>query len=126
MASPSVAAPSALTFSYARAIQQPALRIWGGKDANRPEAQRALLHRAICNRAARRGQYSSILKPTSGEAGRYRQLPPESGCSCSIFDTGRRFRRASLRSVRRRAIGLPVFIGLPAFEAKHFEVDPRR
>jgi fructose-bisphosphate aldolase class I len=58
VASPSVAAPWALTFSCARAIQRPALQIWAGKDANRPEAQRALLHRAICDRAARRGQYS--------------------------------------------------------------------
>ena len=57
LTSPSVAAPWALTFSYARAIQRPALQIWASKDANRSEAQRALLHRAICNRAARRGQY---------------------------------------------------------------------
>jgi fructose-bisphosphate aldolase class I len=62
VASPSVAAPWTLTFSYARAIQQPALQIWAGKDANRPEAQRALLHRAICNRAARRGQYSPDME----------------------------------------------------------------
>jgi fructose-bisphosphate aldolase class I len=62
VASPSAVAPWALTFSYARAIQQPALRIWAGKDANRPEAQRALLHRAICNRAARRGQYSPDME----------------------------------------------------------------
>ena len=62
VASPSVAAPWALTFSYARAIQNPALQIWAGKDANRLAAQRALLHRAICNRAARRGQYSSNME----------------------------------------------------------------
>jgi fructose-bisphosphate aldolase class I len=62
MSSPSVAAPWALTFSYARAIQQPALQIWAGKDANRLDAQRALLHRAICNRAARRGQYSPEME----------------------------------------------------------------
>ena len=37
VASPGVAAPWTLTFSYARAIQQPALQIWAGKDANRPE-----------------------------------------------------------------------------------------
>jgi fructose-bisphosphate aldolase class I len=61
-ASPTATAPWALTFSYARAIQQPALQIWAGKDANRIEAQRALLHRAICNRAARRGQYNSDVE----------------------------------------------------------------
>ena len=62
VASPSAATPWTLTFSYARAIQQPALQIWAGKDANRPGAQRALLHRAICNRAARRGQYSPDME----------------------------------------------------------------
>jgi fructose-bisphosphate aldolase class I len=60
--SPSQTAPWALTFSYARAIQQPALTIWAGKDANRAQAQRALLHRATCNRAARRGRYSAELE----------------------------------------------------------------
>jgi hypothetical protein len=69
-ASPSVTAPWALNFSCARAIQQPALQIWAGKDANRPEAQRALLHRAICNRAARRVSIAPTWKRTSGEAGR--------------------------------------------------------
>ena len=51
--SPNASAPWALTFSYARAIQQPALEIWAGQDANVAEAQAALLHRARCNRAAR-------------------------------------------------------------------------
>jgi len=60
--SPSAAAPWALTFSFARAIQQPALEIWAGKDANRTAAQDALIHRAKCNRAARMGQYSSSME----------------------------------------------------------------
>ena len=55
---PSAAAPWPLGFSFARAIQQPALEIWAGKDANREAAQSALLHRAQCNTAARRGRYS--------------------------------------------------------------------
>jgi len=55
---PSAAAPWPLGFSFARAIQQPALEIWAGKDANREAAQSALLHRAQCNSAARRGRYS--------------------------------------------------------------------
>jgi len=46
-------APWALTFSFARAIQQPAMEIWHGDEANVPEAQRALYHRARCNRDAR-------------------------------------------------------------------------
>jgi fructose-bisphosphate aldolase class I len=54
--------PWALAFSFARAIQQPALEIWQGKAANVPAAQQALLHRAECNRAARRGQYSAAME----------------------------------------------------------------
>lgn len=49
--------PWALTFSFARAIQQPALDIWRGQPANAAAAQQALLHRADCNHAARRGEY---------------------------------------------------------------------
>jgi len=51
--------PWALAFSFARAIQQPALQIWSGKVANVKAAQQALLHRAECNRAARRGEYNA-------------------------------------------------------------------
>jgi fructose-bisphosphate aldolase class I len=50
--------PWAVAFSYARAIQQLALEMWKGLDANVPAAQQALYHRARCNRAARRGEYS--------------------------------------------------------------------
>ena len=44
--------PWALAFSFARAIQQPALEIWQGKEAHVLAAQQALYHRARCNRAA--------------------------------------------------------------------------
>jgi len=54
--------PWALAFSFARAIQQPALEIWRGKQANVPAAQQALDHRAKCNRAARRGEYSTAME----------------------------------------------------------------
>jgi len=54
--------PWALTFSFARAIQQPALEIWRGEAANVPAAQQALFHRANCNRAARRGEYSAAME----------------------------------------------------------------
>ena len=56
--------PWALAFSFARAIQQPALEIWQGKEANVPAAQQALLHRAKCNRAARRGEYTATMERT--------------------------------------------------------------
>ena len=51
--------PWALTFSFGRAIQQPALELWHGDDANVAAAQRALAHRAACDRAARRGTYDA-------------------------------------------------------------------
>lgn len=56
--------PWALSFSYGRALQQPALEIWQGKEANVAAAQKALLDRANCNRAARRGEYSAAMERT--------------------------------------------------------------
>jgi fructose-bisphosphate aldolase class I len=56
--------PWALAFSFARAIQQPALEIWQGKEVNVPAAQEVLYHRAGCNRAARRGEYSAAMERT--------------------------------------------------------------
>lgn len=44
--------PWALTFSFGRALQQPALEIWGGQDSNISAAQQALYRSAITNRAA--------------------------------------------------------------------------
>jgi len=54
--------PWALAFSFARAIQQPALEIWRGDEANVKAAQQALLHRAKCNSAARRGEYTAAME----------------------------------------------------------------
>jgi fructose-bisphosphate aldolase class I len=54
--------PWALAFSFARAIQQPALEIWHGNEANVPAAQKALYHRAKCNGAARRGEYNAAME----------------------------------------------------------------
>src|ERR1035441_9919182 len=54
--------PWALAFSFARAIQQPALEIWHGEEANVKAAQQALLQRARCNRAARRGEYTTAME----------------------------------------------------------------
>jgi fructose-bisphosphate aldolase class I len=54
--------PWPLAFSFARAIQQPALRIWRGDAVNRAAAQQALYHRARCNVAARRGEYSAAME----------------------------------------------------------------
>jgi fructose-bisphosphate aldolase class I len=54
--------PWALAFSFARAIQQPALEIWHGSQDNVAAAQQALYHRARCNQAARRGEYSREME----------------------------------------------------------------
>jgi len=53
--------PWALTFSFARAIEQPAMEIWKGREANTRAAQEMLNHRARCNRAARRGEYDPVM-----------------------------------------------------------------
>jgi phosphoketolase len=37
-------------------------QIWGGDDAHVLAAQRALYHRASCNRAARRGEYTAAME----------------------------------------------------------------
>ena len=67
--------PWALTFSFARAIQQPALEIWRGEEANVSAAQRALFHRAQCDAAARRGEYDAAFE--RGD----QQIVPRSGSS---------------------------------------------
>lgn len=54
--------PWALSFSFARALQKPALEIWRGNQTHVVAAQQALYHRAICNRAARRGEYDATME----------------------------------------------------------------
>ena len=51
--------PWNLSFSYGRALQQPALQAWAGKNYNIGKAQDALLHRAKMNSFATNGQYDS-------------------------------------------------------------------
>jgi fructose-bisphosphate aldolase class I len=53
--------PWGLAFSFGRAIQQAALEIWHGEQANTKAAQQALYHRAACNKAARRGEYDAVI-----------------------------------------------------------------
>jgi fructose-bisphosphate aldolase class I len=54
--------PWAAAFSFARAIQQPALEIWRGEESRVLAAQQALYHRAKCNAAARRGTYDAAME----------------------------------------------------------------
>ncbi len=54
--------PWPLVFSFARAIQRPALAIWHGEDDQIGAAQQALYHRASCNHAALRGDYTQAME----------------------------------------------------------------
>ena len=54
--------PWELSFSYGRALQQPALKAWKGSPENFQIAQEALYHRAKCNSAARFGKYSKEME----------------------------------------------------------------
>ena len=54
--------PWALTFSFSRAIQQPALEIWRGRQENADAAQQVLYHRSRCNSAARLGRYKHEME----------------------------------------------------------------
>ncbi|MEM6518065.1 MAG: class I fructose-bisphosphate aldolase [Cyanobacteria bacterium P01_D01_bin.71] len=54
--------PWPVTFSYARAIQQPALDHWAGDTSRVAEAQQRLLRRAQCNSAASMGEYSQEME----------------------------------------------------------------
>lgn len=54
--------PWPISFSFARAIQQPALSLWHGKSRNTLAAQQALFHRAQCGQAARRGKYTPAME----------------------------------------------------------------
>ncbi len=51
--------PWALGFSFARALQDPALALWKGADRQVPAAQRVFSHRAHCNVLARQGRYTA-------------------------------------------------------------------
>ena len=55
-------APWALSFSYARALQEPPLRTWAGRRENAEAAQQAFYRRARLNGAARRGRYDPAME----------------------------------------------------------------
>jgi fructose-bisphosphate aldolase class I len=54
--------PWALSFSYGRALQAPAMMAWKGQSTLIPAGQQALYHRARCNGAARDGRYTPELE----------------------------------------------------------------
>jgi fructose-bisphosphate aldolase class I len=57
--------PWPLSFSFGRALLDPALKAWGGHADRVAAAQAALLHRARLNGAACRGQYASAMEETA-------------------------------------------------------------
>ena len=54
--------PWNLTFSYGRALQAPALKLWNGKDENISKAQDAFYKRAKLNSLATQGTYSDDME----------------------------------------------------------------
>jgi fructose-bisphosphate aldolase class I len=54
--------PWQVSFSYARALQDPALKAWKGEAANVAAAQRIFYHRAKMNGAARSGSYTRQME----------------------------------------------------------------
>jgi len=54
--------PWPLTFSYSRALQNPALKAWSGKAANVAAAQKAFHHRAHMNGLAAQGKWKPELE----------------------------------------------------------------
>src|SRR5690606_28294166 len=54
--------PWELTFSYGRALQEEALKAWGGKQENVANAQKVFVRRARLNGLARSGSYEPKLE----------------------------------------------------------------
>jgi fructose-bisphosphate aldolase, class I len=57
--------PWKLSFSYGRALQDPALEAWHGRDENLVAVQRALYRRASFNGAASVGKYMDEMEAAS-------------------------------------------------------------
>jgi fructose-bisphosphate aldolase, class I len=57
--------PWKLSFSYSRALQEPALKTWNGDPANGKAAQAALHHRAQLNSAASLGRYKESMEKSA-------------------------------------------------------------
>jgi fructose-bisphosphate aldolase, class I len=60
--------PWKLSFSYGRALQDPALEAWHGRDENLAAGQQALYRRARLNGAASVGKYGDEMEAASPEA----------------------------------------------------------
>jgi fructose-bisphosphate aldolase class I len=60
--------PWKISFSYGRALQDPALEAWHGRDENLSGGRRALYHRANANAAASVGKYTNEVEAESPDA----------------------------------------------------------
>jgi len=54
--------PWIVAYSFSRALQQPVLEVWNGKEDNSMKAQKILYHRAKLASLARRGKYSAAME----------------------------------------------------------------
>jgi fructose-bisphosphate aldolase class I len=54
--------PWKISFSYGRALQDAAMEAWHGRDENLKAGQQAFYHRARCNGAATRGEYTDQME----------------------------------------------------------------
>ena len=57
--------PWKLSFSYGRALQDEALKAWGGKNENIKAGQQVFYHRAKCDSAAALGRYTTAMEGKS-------------------------------------------------------------
>ena len=60
--------PWKFTFSYGRALQDEALKVWRGKNENLKAGQQAFYHRAKCDSAAALGRYTDVMEGQSAAA----------------------------------------------------------
>jgi fructose-bisphosphate aldolase class I len=58
--------PWNISFSYGRALQDPALEAWRGRDENLAAGQQALYRRARSNAAASLGKYTDEMEAEPG------------------------------------------------------------
>ena len=61
--------PWTISFSYGRALQDPALEAWHGRNENLHAGQQALRHRARCNSAASQGTYTEAMEAQPSGSG---------------------------------------------------------
>jgi fructose-bisphosphate aldolase class I len=54
--------PWPITFSYSRAVQDPAMDVWMGKPENVDAARKVFLHRLQMNSLARMGKYTTDIE----------------------------------------------------------------